>query len=381
MANRTWIGGATAVAQVDTITVGGTVEADDVFTLTVTAEDGSTYALDVVAGSTTPATVATTIATAWNASTNPKLTPITASTNSAAVILTADTSGVPFSVAATTTENGGGAADAQTFTRVATTANAGPNDWNTAANWREGSVPVAGDDVTIEGSNAITYGLRQSGVALGDFVVSPTYSGTIGSLGKPLDIDPDLFEFAGTGKAYIDLNAANISPRVTATASASTGAGLYLTGTNLATLRVEGGVVGVAVNAGETSTLATGQVSGSGKLTIGSGVTLTSFLQVAGTGVVECAATTVTADSGTLTTSGAGAITTLTNNGATVYASSSGTITDLHGKGGTTDLTKSKTPRTVSELHLYDGGKVLVDADVVTLTATTVHGLVTLTGT
>ena len=40
MANIRWIGGATKVAQVDTFTPGGTIEADDIFILTATGWDG-----------------------------------------------------------------------------------------------------------------------------------------------------------------------------------------------------------------------------------------------------------------------------------------------------------------------------------------------------
>ena len=42
MANRVWLGTATAVAQVDHLTPGGTIEATDKFIVTLTAEDGST---------------------------------------------------------------------------------------------------------------------------------------------------------------------------------------------------------------------------------------------------------------------------------------------------------------------------------------------------
>ena len=113
-----------AVAQVDTFTPGGTIEATDVFTLTVTGENGTTASVSFIATDTSAATTSAGLIAAWNASTNPLCTGITASGTST-VILTADVAGVPFSVAGTTTESGGGAADAQTFTRVATTAKRG----------------------------------------------------------------------------------------------------------------------------------------------------------------------------------------------------------------------------------------------------------------
>lgn len=48
-----WQGGAAAVAQVDSLTPGGTIEADDLFLVTLTAEDGTTHVLSVAAGATT----------------------------------------------------------------------------------------------------------------------------------------------------------------------------------------------------------------------------------------------------------------------------------------------------------------------------------------
>src|SRR5687768_5979997 len=97
MASKYFIGGSfTAVAQVDTLTVGGTVEADDVFKVTMTGEDGTAVTLDVVAGSTTIATVCTNIATAFNASADARFIPVTALAGATTVTLTADTAGVPF---------------------------------------------------------------------------------------------------------------------------------------------------------------------------------------------------------------------------------------------------------------------------------------------
>ncbi len=167
MATVRWVGGTTAVAQVDTLTVGGTIEADDVFTITVTGENGDTHAVTVTGGSTDADTVATAMAAAWNADAHYLCAPVTAAASgggTGALTLTADTAGVPFHVSVATTEAGGGAADAQTFTRAATTANAGPYDWNTAANWDTGAVPVGGDTVYVEGGTVL-YGMDQTGLA------------------------------------------------------------------------------------------------------------------------------------------------------------------------------------------------------------------------
>src|SRR6185369_11363014 len=102
----------------------------------------------------------TTIRDAFNASTNSLFTGITASATATTVVLTSDTAGIPFYCTVSTTETGGGGADAQTFSRASTTANAGPNDWNTDANWSTGAKPVNSDNVFFR-NNAVDvkYGL------------------------------------------------------------------------------------------------------------------------------------------------------------------------------------------------------------------------------
>ena len=115
---------ATLVAQVDTFTPGGTIEIGDIFTLTLTATDATTHAVSYTAAAATAADVAAGLVAAWNASDDEYISRITAS-GTVTVILTADNPGEAFSVAGTTTESDGAAADAQTFTRAATTANAG----------------------------------------------------------------------------------------------------------------------------------------------------------------------------------------------------------------------------------------------------------------
>ena len=161
MATKRYIGMEPAVAEVDTVTPGGTIEVGDVFILTVTPLDGSTHEVEFVATATTVANVTAGMVAAWNADTTDFCTPVTAADITTALTLTADVAGVAFSVAATTTEAGGGAADDQTFSRAATTANAGPTHYTDTGNWSTGVVPGADDDAYIEGATILT-GLDQS---------------------------------------------------------------------------------------------------------------------------------------------------------------------------------------------------------------------------
>lgn len=362
MANRTWKGGNTAVAQVwkGTIT---TTTAGHVYTVTLTDSNVDTSAIAyTLTGSEGSATaVALAFITAWNASVDPRIAAITASQNAGQVILTADTAGVPFSAAATTTSG--------TWSGTGnTTANAGPNDWNDAANWYQAAVPVASDNVIIQGSTAIKYGLDQSGVAL-TAVNFQNYTGVAGLPGAPLKLNLTTLNFSSSGLAYLNLGSSTVSPRITQTASAGTDAyGLYLLGSGIVTLLVEGTAsVGVAVNKGETSTITTAQCAGSAKLTIGPGVTLTTYHQTNGSGSVQCAATTIQADAGTLATIGSGAVTTFLNYGATCYPNSSGTITTFKNYGGVSDFTQSDVARTVTTPTIY-GGSIKVDPAIVTFT-------------
>jgi hypothetical protein len=156
-------GTALAVAQVDTLTVGGTVEAGDLFKSTI-----NTKVLSVAATTTVAATTATDFYTAWeavSAALYPEYAEITADDVSATVTLTANEEGVPFTVTVTTTESNGGAADLQTFVRTATTASSGPKHWDTAANWSGAAVPVTGvneiQTITVDatgGTFTVTFG-------------------------------------------------------------------------------------------------------------------------------------------------------------------------------------------------------------------------------
>lgn len=360
MANRTFRSGTqTAQAQVDTLTLGGTWENNDELLITLTGEDGATETLTVVSGSTVIATIISTVVAAFNAKDHGYFNNITAAAASGTTItLTADTAGVPFYCSVTTTETGGGGADAQTFTRANTTPNRSTADWNDTNNWEEGEIPVATNDVFIKSGN-ITYGLRQGSVAIGNYTVLPGHSGTIGAAGKRLTIDPDGFTHHGTGQSWYDIGSANIAARITRTATVANGQfGVNIIGSNMTTLRAESGSVGVATSAGDTATVATVQNAGA-TVGLGSGCTLTTVNHASGTTEVGAAATTITAQSGTVSTIGSGAVTTLNNNGATVYSNSTGTITTLNQNAGTADFSQNRTARTVTSINFVSGTLVL----------------------
>ena len=178
-----WTGKADAVSQQCTATPGGTI-GTETFTLTVggqsttyTAQEGDT-ATEVAEG----------LRDAWNASTHPYFTGVTATAATGVATLAADTAGVPFVVT-------GSATGSATLTVATPTASAGPDDWSTDANWSSGSKPAAGDTVVIENSDApILWGLDQSAVTLTELRVMQSYTGKIG-------LPEDQFTTAATAPA------------------------------------------------------------------------------------------------------------------------------------------------------------------------------------
>jgi hypothetical protein len=389
MSTIRFTGNAETEAQVDTFTPAN-VEVGDIFTLTVTGLDGTTAVINFTATAATVANVTAGLTAAWNASTNALCTPITAADGTTELTLTADTAGVAFSVAASTTN--GGAVDDQTLTRAATNKNEGPSDWSSVDNWSGGALPGggAGEEVYVEGAT-ILYGLDQSGIAntLTSLNIKESQIGTNpadGYLAFYLQIKAtavSIGHHSGPGttteQTPVNIDTGSVSSTVTVyktgTNSDSTMPAVRLKANNPGTvIRVRKGIVGVAYEDGETTGVSTIAVSYDKNRTadadvfIGAGVTVTTVEQIGGDIVLGCGATTVNAEAGTLTTEGDGAITTLNAKGATVYPNSTGTITTLPITGGTVDFTRSMAARTVTTLKLDEGGVLKYDPAVVTLT-------------
>jgi len=350
----------TGVAQVWQGTVASNTNTHT-FILTVTADDGTTAVISTTANGTLTATqLAEALVAAWNASTDPLITPITAQNTGAVLTLTADTAGVPFSVAATGTGTWS--------TTGNTTANVGNNDYSTAANWQLNAIPVATNDVIIGvGTVDILYGLNQSAVALADFRVEKGCKSKIGQfangLAYYLRIDPDLVKIEYSGqRALFDIGGAAISPYIWCDGSPElTGRYVvYIKGSAIATLEIGKGTVAVAPFEADSATITTLRIgydstqSSDVNVLIGRNVTLTTLDMAGGIAKALCAFTTGNVLAGaTLTTEGTGAITTLNAYG-TVYPNSSGTIGTLNAYG-VVDFTKDRRPRTVSTLVLFPG--------------------------
>jgi len=172
-------GGAEAIAQVVTVTVDAPPNPGDVYTLTVTLDDGQTREVEYTATTgDTEADVLGGLEALWNANRDPAFLDITAEADSSVQLtLTSEVAGVPFHVSASA--NTGAA-----ITAIVTIANSGPNDYGTPENWSLGRIPIASDDVQIApGASAILYGLDQSEVVLTSFKRLAGHTAQIGREG------------------------------------------------------------------------------------------------------------------------------------------------------------------------------------------------------
>jgi hypothetical protein len=393
MATCVFIGGAPAVAKVITCTIGGTIETTDIFIATI-----GNKTLSVVGGSTVAATCATAFAAIWNAlssSNYPEFAEITAlATGGGALTLTADTPGMDFDVTLSTTETGGGVADNQTFTQSTTVANAGPNDWTTAANWSGGTVPVDDDTIIIEkGSGSIYYGLDQSAVTPDQFVDEHDATETIGlprtnETGlypeyreQYLKISPDVCTVNGeTGRLKIDTGTVQTAITVLNTGTpAEDGLGAVIwKGTHSSNaVSVTKGDLSIAPFAGEVATvlaLKMGYYSSPDTDAIvrcGSGVTLGTIVKNGGNltcDTTTAAITSCTHSAGETTIYGmTNAVTSLSVYGGRVYYSTAGTLTAAVVMAeGVLDFSRDMRAKTVTAIQAYGQNAIFDPAAVVT---------------
>lgn len=383
-------GTSTAVAQVATYTP-ATIQATDIFTLTASADNGDTAVVSFTATDTSATTTSAGLIAAWNASTHRLCTGITAS-GSSTVILTADTPGVPFSVASSTTDGGG--ANTQTFTGVATTANVGQSDVGLAANYYGNALPGnSGDSLTIDGRNvaALAYGKNRSAQTYDLFRIWKSNAYNVGLAPSSTNPTAEYLRAGATatkigeapsdgstpsGASFIAHDGGTVAGTWTIYDSNQTGVnGLpvvlikAINASNVLNL-VGNAAVGVAVlNPGEASTFATINQDGQGsRLTIGSGVTLTTLTQTKGFCELRCAATTVTQDGGELKTTGSGAITTL-KVGGKADLQSTGTVTTITVmSSGDLNCSNQDAARTITTINAYPGAKINIACSGLTIT-------------
>lgn len=222
------------------------------------------------------------------------------------------------------------------------------------------AVPNGADAVTISGNavSGITSGLDQSALSAAAWRIESGFRNlAIGSQSQPLRITPAslVIEGSGTSVWYIDIGSANISPEIRSCPTGSNGrSGFYLTGSNIATVTLAAGSLGVAAQLGDTSTLATANVLG-GELVCGSGTTLTTVNVSGGVVYLDCSLTTLTATAGTTELRLAAAATTINGRGGKIVDRSTGTHVTVTLDGSTLDFSKLLSSKTVTNLKLNTG--------------------------
>jgi len=380
MATARWRGDAVAIAQVDTITPGGTI-GTETFTCTIngkdityTAESGDTVAL-VVAG----------LVAVWNASTIPEFAEITATDSTTTMTLTHDTKGVPFTV---TSSASGSATNVQATSTSAT----GPHHFNDADNWTNGSVPVDGDTIVYDSGNVdCLYGLSQGGVTPAALNITRAYTGKIGlpeinganpaapyreyrtdsltlcDSGDATNTTITIGEGDGTGSSRIrlDTNTGQVTGTVLSTGQRELVGvpALLIKGTHASNeWNILKGDVGGAYYASETTNIATLRVGwvnnqlGDARVELGEDHgTITTLSQSGGVLIVDGAVTTHSMTDGECTYR-SGNVTTLNMDGGTVYYKGTGTITTANlGSDASLDFRRDMRGRTVTNCNLYEG--------------------------
>lgn len=199
-----WRGDAPAVAQITTITLGGSVASGDEVTMTINSK-----VVTVVASSASLSALATALATAWNASDIAEFAEVTATADATVLTLTADTAGKPFTVAVA------GKGEGQLSIVESTPGTSGTNEvqqfyFTPAPTGGFYSITFAGETTTPLSFSASAATVQAALIALATPV-----SGDITVTGSGTAASPFVLTFAGnyaaTNVSQITVNATGLS--------------------------------------------------------------------------------------------------------------------------------------------------------------------------
>ena len=387
MATTNWIGGTTAVAQITTGTVAATWAADDTITTTLTDEGGGTQS---VSTTTTSSTISTGVI-------DPHIIDLNNSTASLFEVVTwdklgstevrgtADVAGVPFHMDGSVVVANNGTY----LSHDDDTANAGPNDVNTAANWTNGSgnagtVPTGtGDivrilshpsDIDVNGqpiSYDIKYSLRDvtpandapsRGTSMTEFRLTQGYRGIIGNPEKAYYWDFAVSQGAGA-KTIIESNSPSIWLKgahtlVQILRLPQGENALRMTTGTIATINVIGSAVRGKIRIANRITTMT-VVDASNNIVLDDESNAITTLNVKGGGLIEIDRGVATAELSNVTIVVTGErpwATKTSNRGATIFYNGTGQINLLHNYSGTFDFRQNSTfGVTVENSEIWSG--------------------------
>jgi hypothetical protein len=321
-------------------------------------------------------TTATALAAAWNAMIDGQFTGITASAATDTVTLTADEEGDDFTVVSAVSGGAGTIGAAATAT-----ANASPNDLNSAVNWSNAAVPGADNVYFDDVDGDVKWNLAAlTAVTITSVDIYGTYNGNIGlPLANPngfTEYMADYFEagittlnvhlVGGSGGGRIKINGVAVASTINVYGTGSSPdldlPTFIWKGTSASNImRVEGGSVGVGMFGGESANLSGGLTITGGSLVAGIGVTFATITQGGGTLDTSSAITTKTQSDGTHIHR-AGAITTLTLDGGLFDCRAKAALTigtTIIGAGAVLDLTNCQAVITFTTLTIRPGGALI----------------------
>lgn len=400
MATKYWVGGAAAVAQVQSGTI-DTVDAtpaNNTYTVTIGSATVS------VAGNTDANTTAADLVTALLAATDPRFTAVTWSNPSGSTVQgTAAIAGVPFVAALSVT--GAGTGTVTDFS--VTTANEGPASASTPGNYSDGALPSASDTLVFKDtSKNLSYDLEAITDDL-NVVIHQTYTGRIGLRRNSFatsadgataetgieDNRPTHFKLpissleigvhngpgspAGSVRIKINNSKSGASTTIiydTNNSGENQTPAVHLLSSNAsADVYINGcpGGVGLGVDEpGETATFGAIQVAAGPQqqVFIGDGVTYTTLEGKSGSILADSAATVTKVENNgaDITLSGAYLVTTLENNAGVTFAnnapSAGAAITNANLNGGVVDASQDQQARTWTTVTMGEDATLIYDS-------------------
>ena len=260
-----------------------------------------------------------------------------------------------------------------------------PNDWSEAANWKEAAVPVNGDDVFVRDSAVdILAGLDQSAVTLTTLHIEQSFTGLLGTATEFLQIaatDVIIGEvkttqiLAGSRRLNLDFKAGTTRIEIINSANVPQDQGKapirLLIADASCDIFVLGGLVNIADEADQTSTLGDIQISNSqAKVMVGSNVTYDNYIQFSGLGrLFSMPGTKLECDAGTVELFGTATLVLadIGQNG-TVLNNLSGNVTTAV-IFGLLDYNGSNFTTTLATANLKIGGRIRADFARLTITS------------
>lgn len=301
MTQKSFVNNAAATKAQYALTMTGTFVAGETITITMNSKT-----LVVTIGTLVTLTqVATTVKEAWQSSTFTdttasclpqgggtsvgEMSTMTATSSAGVVTILGDTAGVPHTISSASDTSASGTA---TLTTIVTAS--GPKFADNVLNWLDGSLPVDGDDIIINGPFQVLYGfaafsgVQPASITIGDRCGATTQIGLpfVNSAGyneyrtPEWSIGPVLLNVRGAAglvkiNCGTDVCTANIYG--SGTSLESSFAPIQIRGTHASNVvNAYGGNTSVAAR-GETATVLTARQTGAGRLLLGNAVTFTNL--------------------------------------------------------------------------------------------------------